>query len=106
MYQSIVQNTMLAENTVKVKALEKENGDLHNELDESKEEFHYLKKKLDSKYNLIEDMEHEETLPPIPQAPPQPTPSTSTGLIPPPPSLTQMRPRTPPATYSRHNAQQ
>ena len=45
----------LAENSVKVKALEKENGDLLNELDESKEEIHYLTNKLD----LIEDMEHE-----------------------------------------------
>ena len=35
----------LAENSVKVKALEKENCDLHNELDESKEEIHYLKNK-------------------------------------------------------------
>ena len=43
----------------KVKALEKENSDLHSQLEETKEEIHYLKTKLDQKYDIIDDMEHE-----------------------------------------------
>ena len=50
---------------------------------------------------IIEEMEHDQVLN-IPTAPPPP-PSTSPGLFPPLPSLQQMRPRTPPATHSRHN---
>jgi cell shape-determining protein MreC len=40
----------LAENSVKVKALKKENSDLHDEL---------VGSKIDQKYDLIEDMECE-----------------------------------------------
>jgi predicted RNase H-like nuclease (RuvC/YqgF family) len=49
----------LAENAEKVKKLEMENSDLHIELEESKEEIHYLKNKLNQKYDLVEDLEHE-----------------------------------------------
>ena len=49
----------LAENSEKVKALEKQNGDLHSELEESKDEVHYLKNKLNQKYNMLDDLEHE-----------------------------------------------
>jgi chromosome segregation ATPase len=49
----------LAANSEKVKAQEIEIKELINEKDEDKEEIHYLKKKLDQKYDLIEDMENE-----------------------------------------------
>ena len=42
----------LAANAEKVKAQE-------NELEKDKEEIHYLKSKLDQKYDLIDDMENE-----------------------------------------------
>ena len=48
----------LARNSEKVKALEKENIDLNSMLEETKEEIHYLKTKLDQKYDIIDDMEH------------------------------------------------
>ena len=49
----------LAVNSEKVNALEKEDSDLHIELEESKEEIHYLKNKLNQKYDMIEDLERE-----------------------------------------------
>ena len=49
----------LAENSEKVKALEKENGDLHSEQEESKDEVHYLKNKLNQKYDMLDDLEHD-----------------------------------------------
>ena len=49
----------LAENSGKIKTIEKENKDLLGELEESKEEIHYLKNKLNQKYDLIDDLEHD-----------------------------------------------
>ena len=42
-----------------MKNQEKEIVDLQNEVDEAKEEIHYLKKKLDQKYDVIDDLEHD-----------------------------------------------
>ena len=49
----------LAENTKKVKIPEKEIDDLQSEFVVAKEEIHYLHNKLDTKYDMIEDMEHD-----------------------------------------------
>ena len=49
----------LAENADKVKAQEKEISDMHSELDKAKENIHFLKNKLDQKYDVIEDLEHD-----------------------------------------------
>ena len=49
----------LAENAEKVKAQEFEIKELIYKLDEEKEEKHYLKNKLDQKYDMIDDMENE-----------------------------------------------
>lgn len=49
----------LAANAEKVKNQEKEIDDLKCQIDESNEEMHYLKRKLDQKYDFIEDMENE-----------------------------------------------
>ena len=49
----------LAANAEKVKGLENEINKLSNELEKDKEEIHYLKSKLDQKYDLIDDMENE-----------------------------------------------
>jgi predicted RNase H-like nuclease (RuvC/YqgF family) len=46
----------LAENAEKVKAQELEIKELITNLDEDKEEQHYLKNKLDQKYDMIDDM--------------------------------------------------
>ena len=51
--------TELAENAEKVKLQEKQIDELKSEIDESKDEICYLKKKLDHKYDIIEDMENE-----------------------------------------------
>ena len=49
----------MAENTEKVRIQEKEIVNLQNELDDAKEQVHYLKNKLNQKYDLIDDMERE-----------------------------------------------
>ena len=49
----------LAANAEKVKSQENEINDLRSELEKDKEEKHYLKNKLDQKYDIIEDMENE-----------------------------------------------
>ena len=49
----------LAQNGEKVKIQDKEIDDLKCELEEGKEEIHYLKNKLDQKYDSIEDLEHD-----------------------------------------------
>ena len=57
--KTIITTKELAENSEKVKALEKENGDLHSEQEESKDEVHYLKNKLNQKYDMLDDLEHD-----------------------------------------------
>ena len=47
----------LAANAEKVKGLENEINKLSNELEKDKEEIHYLKSKLDQKYDLVDEME-------------------------------------------------
>ena len=47
---------LLSLNAEQVKIQEKEIIDIHKELDESKEEIHYLNNKLNQKYDIIEDM--------------------------------------------------
>ena len=47
----------LAANAEKVKAQENEINKLINELEKDKEEIHYLKSKLDQKYDLVDEME-------------------------------------------------
>ena len=49
----------LAENGEKVKVQEKEIDDLKDKLEDSKEEIYYLKRKLDQKYDMIVDLDHE-----------------------------------------------
>ena len=49
----------LAANAEKVKDQQKEIVDIQKELDESKEEIHYLNNKLNQKYDIIEDMEND-----------------------------------------------
>ena len=49
----------LAANSEKVKAQDIEINELSNQIDENKEEIHFLKNKLDKKYDLIEDIENE-----------------------------------------------
>ena len=49
----------LAENKERVIKQEKEINDLHLELEEHREEIHYLKNKLDQKYDTIEDLEYD-----------------------------------------------
>ena len=51
--------TGLAQNGEKVKLQEKEIYDLKSELKDAKAEIKYLGNKLDKKYDLIEDMEHD-----------------------------------------------
>ena len=50
---------VLAANAEKVKDQQKEIVDIQKELDESKEEIHYLNNKLNQKYDIIEDMEND-----------------------------------------------
>ena len=49
----------LAQNGEKVKSQEEKNYELKSELNDAKDEIKYLGSKLDQKYDLIEDMEHE-----------------------------------------------
>jgi chromosome segregation ATPase len=51
----------LAENSEKVKLQEKEINNLKSEIDDAKEEIHYLRNKLDQKYDLIEEHEIDKT---------------------------------------------
>ena len=49
----------LAENGQKVRFQEQELDDLKNELDEAKELIHHLTNKIDHKYDVIDDLEHD-----------------------------------------------
>ena len=49
----------LAANSEKVKAQEIEIKELFNTIDDNKEEVHFLKNKLDQKYDFIEDLEND-----------------------------------------------
>ena len=49
----------LAENAEKGKLKERKIDDLKSQIDESNDEMYNLQKKIDQKYDLIEDMEHE-----------------------------------------------
>ena len=49
----------MAENTQKVKIQEKKITDLQTELLENRDEIHYLKNKINQKYDMIDDMEHD-----------------------------------------------
>jgi septal ring factor EnvC (AmiA/AmiB activator) len=51
--------TELAENGERVKSQEKEIEKLHGDIDDSKEEVHYLRNKLEHKRDIIDDLEHE-----------------------------------------------